>query len=340
MKGMNRIYRLVWSRVQGRLVICSELARSRTKVNASGAGRTGLSMPSAVERFAQHMRQALVATWLAAIPASVLAEVANTELPTGGTVAAGSAVFNTSGNTLNINQSSDKAIVNWNTFNIGRDAAVNIYQPSASSTILNRVLSSDPSQIFGQLNANGQVFLVNPHGVIFGESARVDVGGLVASALDINDDDFINENYTFFGGGTGAIHNYGSLTGGFVALIAPEIQNDGDILARVSSVALGSGDLATLTFADDALISIAVDEAKLKSAIVNSGNITAENGLVILKASAAQSLVDDIINAPEGSSNMVTVNGVPQLIENSGTIVAKNITLDAGDNGAVKVSGT
>jgi len=182
--------------------------------------------------------------------------------------------------------------------------------------------------------------LVNPHGVIFGESARVDVGGLVASALDINDDDFINENYTFFGGGTGAIHNYGSLTGGFVALIAPEIQNDGDILARVSSVALGSGDLATLTFADDALISIAVDEAKLKSAIVNSGNITAENGLVILKASAAQSLVDDIINAPEGSSNMVTVNGVPQLIENSGTIVAKNITLDAGDNGAVKVSGT
>ena len=340
MKGMNRVFRLVWSRVQNRLVVCSELVRSRSKASASGASRTPLAATSVLNSLSLQMRRALMASWLAVLPTSVLAEIATTTLPSGGTVAAGSVSMATNANTLNITQSTDKAIVNWNSFDIGRDATVNILQPSAQSALLNRVQSSAPTQIFGQLNANGQVFLINPHGVVFGQSARVDVGGLVASALDIKDEDFLNENYAFFGGGVGRIANYGSLTGGFVSLIAPEIENDGDILARISSVALGSGDAATLTFADNALISLQVEEAKLKSAITNSGSIVAENGLVILKASAAQSLVDDMINAPEGSSNLVTVNGVPQLITNNGTITAKNITLDAGDNGATKVAGT
>jgi len=224
MKGMNRVFRLVWSRVQNRLVVCSELVRSRSKASASGASRTPLAATSVLNSLSLQMRRALMASWLAVLPTSVLAEIATTTLPSGGTVAAGSVSMATNANTLNITQSTDKAIVNWNSFDIGRDATVNILQPSAQSALLNRVQSSAPTQIFGQLNANGQVFLINPHGVVFGQSARVDVGGLVASALDIKDEDFLNENYTFFGGGVGRIANYGSLTGGFVSLIAPEIE--------------------------------------------------------------------------------------------------------------------
>ena len=90
---------------------------------------------------------------------------------------------------MTIRQATDQAILNWQTFNIGASASVNFIQPSASSIALNRVLGSDPSAIYGQLTANGQVFLVNPSGVLFGPGARVDVAGLVASTLAIRDAD-------------------------------------------------------------------------------------------------------------------------------------------------------
>ncbi len=99
-------------------------------------------------------------------------------LPTGGQVVAGSGSISQSGNQMTINQQTQKMIANWTTFNIGRNAGVNFIQPNSSSVALNRILDQNPSQILGSLTSNGLVFLLNPSGIIFGATARVEPGPL------------------------------------------------------------------------------------------------------------------------------------------------------------------
>ncbi|MEN9215462.1 MAG: filamentous hemagglutinin N-terminal domain-containing protein, partial [Gloeomargarita sp. DG_1_6_bins_138] len=112
-------------------------------------------------------------------------------LPQGGQVTHGSATIQQVGETkLNINQSSDRAVINWNSFSIAPQEWVNFQQPSSTSATLNRVTGSTPSSIAGRLTANGQVFLINPNGIAFLPTAQVDVAGLVASTLNIKDSDF------------------------------------------------------------------------------------------------------------------------------------------------------
>ena len=123
--------------------------------------------------------------------------VSSTALPTDPVVSSGNATFNQNANQLTINQSSNQLITNWSSFNIGRNAGVEFVQPSASSSALNHVNSSDPSHIYGTLQSNGQVIFINPNGVIFNGSARVDVGSIIASSLQIQDADFLNNNYVF-----------------------------------------------------------------------------------------------------------------------------------------------
>ena len=106
---------------------------------------------------------------------------------------------------MDVTQSSNSAIVNWDSFNIGSQAQVNFVQPSASAVILNRVLGGSGSMILGQMTANGNVFLVDPAGVIFAPGARVDVGGLVASSLGISDGNFLAAKYQFEGVGAGGV---------------------------------------------------------------------------------------------------------------------------------------
>ena len=126
--------------------------------------------------------------------------------PTSGVVTAGSATINANGaGNLVINQTSQNASINWQTFNIGAAESVKFAQPNSSSVALNRVLGSDPSRILGSLSANGKVFLVNPNGILFGKNATVNVGGLVASALDIGDTDFMAGRYRFDGSGRGEV---------------------------------------------------------------------------------------------------------------------------------------
>jgi hypothetical protein len=119
------------------------------------------------------------------------------QLPSGAKLVGGSASVSTTGNTLNVNQTSNRAAIEWNQFNVGSDARVNFNQPSASSVTLNRVVGGDPSQIMGRINATGQVFLVNPGGVIFGPKSQVDVGGLVVTTMGISNDDFMAGKTSF-----------------------------------------------------------------------------------------------------------------------------------------------
>ena len=265
--------------------------------------------------------------------------LSNPDLPTGATVAAGQVTFSPKESSLDVHQGSHKAIVNWQSFNIGKDASVNIHQPGADAALLNRVLSSDPSRILGSLNANGQVFLINPSGVIFGQGARVDVGGLVASSLNISDKDFLSGSYTF-SGNTGSILNQGALQGGFIALISPEIKNEGEIRASLSAIALASGDQAVLTFEGSDLIGLKVTDATVKSLIENKGVLIAPHGAVLLKASAAQSLVDSLIQSAGGAGGLVLKNGTVQLVRSEGTMTSSDIRIDAGPRGGVSISGT
>jgi filamentous hemagglutinin family protein len=163
-----------------------------------------------------------------------------TELPTGPQTQGGSATYTTNSptNTLTVNQFSQNLITNWNTFNIGSSATVNFAQPNASAIALNRVTGdTNTSQIMGTLTANGIVFLVNPNGVIFGKGSTVNAAGFLATTHDIKNSDFMagKYNFTIPGNPAASIVNFGNITatsGGFAALVAPGVRNDGVITAQ------------------------------------------------------------------------------------------------------------
>lgn len=192
-------------------------------------------------------------------------------LPAGERITAGTGSITRDNNSLRVDQQTSRLIVNWDSFNIGANAQVNFVQPSASAVALNRVVGTDASQIFGRLSANGQVFLINPNGVLFGDSARVDVGGLVASTLNIGDGDFLAGRYRFQQeGARGAVVNRGEIRaadGGYIALLAPEVRNEGVLTARLGTVALGAGEQMTLDMDGDGLLRLAVNEADRKSVV-------------------------------------------------------------------------
>ena len=166
---MNKIYRVVWNEALGVWMAVGEYVAARGKTRAIRRRRLVLA----------------VAGMLA------LQGVQAADLPTGGVVTAGSDSLDHSGNTLTVNQGSDKLAIDWQSFSIGANHNVTFNQPSASAVALNRVLGSDVSRIQGALNANGHVFLVNPNGVLFTSTAQVNTGGLVASTLELSNEDFI-----------------------------------------------------------------------------------------------------------------------------------------------------
>ena len=183
----------------------------------------------------------------------------NAKLAAGGTVTHGSATIkNTGPGRQRITQTSDKAVINWDSFSIGPDGRVRFVQPAADSVVLNRVTGSEPSSIFGSIRANGQVFLVNPFGIYFSPTATLDVGGLLASTLNIRDPDFLAGRYHFMrdpaSPAGAAVVNEGRITaqpGGYVVLAGDYAANKGLIEAHGGNVALASGSQVTLDFQGD-----------------------------------------------------------------------------------------
>lgn len=160
-------------------------------------------------------------------------------LPEGAVVANGDVQFEQQGNTLTVNQGSGRAIVNFNSFDIGAGETVRFQQPGSSSAILSRVVGGRGSLIAGQLQANGDVYLINPSGILFTPSAQVNVHGLVASALNMSDGDFLAGNLNFYGPG-GSVVNQGSLNGSYVYLIGGQVANQGSIQAGQIVLAAGA----------------------------------------------------------------------------------------------------
>ncbi|MCG2594973.1 filamentous hemagglutinin N-terminal domain-containing protein [Ramlibacter sp. XY19] len=218
--------------------------------------------------------------------------------PTGGTVAAGAAGIASSGTRTTITQTTPSAVINWQGFGIAAGESVRFVQPGASSVALNRVLGSDPSAIFGTLSANGQVFLSNPNGVLFGKGASVNVGGLVATTLGISDADFMGGRYTFQGQSRSTVVNHGTLQadGGYVVLLGAELANQGNISARGGDVVLAAGQAVTLDVLGDQLLRVSVDRGAVNAQISNGGVLQADGGRVLLTAQAAGELLSTAVN--------------------------------------------
>ena len=322
--NLNRRYRLVWNRVRQCWSVAPEIASGQGKAAA------GASEPVQADCILP-LRELVVAIGCAfSLPALALDAGA---LPTGGTVVAGQASLSQSGSTLTVNQSTDRAILEWQSFNIGKDAAVHFNQNSASSVALNRVTGGTRSEIYGSLTANGQVYLVNSAGVLFGNTAQVDVGGIVASTLDITNDDFLaGKNRFVQGSGSGEVINQGSITardGGTVALIGSSVSNTGQIVANGGNVALAAGQQVTFAAGANGHLQIAVDASEAQMIVNNGGLIQADGGQVILTAQGANALASAVVS-------------------NTGTIQARTVAEREGkillladfDSGTTQVAGT
>jgi filamentous hemagglutinin family protein len=258
---------------------------------------------------------------------------APTQLPQGGKVVGGSAAISSSGNTLTVQQSSQRAAIDWNTFNVGSGAQVNFNQPNAAAVTLNRVLDNNPSQIMGRINAPGQVFFVNPNGVLFGATSQVDVGGLLVTTHGISNADFMAGKSTFEGNGKSAsVINQGSLQaalGGYIALLAPQVRNEGVIIAREGTVAMAGGNKTTLVFSGQSLTAVQIDQGVMDALVENKHVVKADGGLVVMTARSASVLM--------GS-----------LVRNSGTLQAQTIANKGGrimlmgdmTSGTTEVGGT
>jgi len=263
--------------------------------------------------------------------------------PVGASVVAGRAQVSTSGSTTLINQSTAKAIINWQDFSVGAGATLQFNQPNAASITLNRVTGANISNIEGAVRANGQVWLLNPNGVLFGSNARINVGGLLATTSDIANQDFIESRYNFSGGRNSVI-NKGAITassGGSVVLSAPTVINHGLIQANAGHVVLGGTDTFTVDFNGDRLLSYAVGANSTGGKVTNTGKISAPGGQILLTARAAAGVQDAVIN----NTGMVEATSVREengeiILEAEDGGVANSGTLDASGKGAGETGGT
>jgi len=279
---MNHSYRVVWNVVTKVWQAVSEIARGRGK-SKSVSQTVGVVITTAT---------------MLGVGAQAFAAGS---LPTGGNVVAGSGTINQSGSSMTINQNTAKLAIDWQSFSVGQGNSVNFVQPNASSVALNRVLGSDVSVIQGAINANGQVFLLNPNGVLFSPTAQVNVGSLIASTLKMSTDDFMAGHYKLSGDSTNAVINQGNITvvgdgiqGGTVALIAAKVSNDAQLTANGGNVLLGAGSEVTLDLGGP--VKLQVSKGAVDALVQNGGAIQADGGVIYLTARAVDSLTAATIN--------------------------------------------
>lgn len=296
---MNNYYRVIWNEAAGAWQAVCEICRSKGKSKSVSAAVMAISS------------------------LLVGGQAMAADLPTGGQLVGGTGTITQTSSTMTINQTSAKMAIDWQSFSVGQGKAVNFVQPGTSSVALNRVLGSDVSVIQGAINANGQVFLLNPNGVLFTPTAQVNVGALVASTLKMSTDDFMAGTYKFTGDSANAVINQGNITavgdgskGGTIALIAAKITNDGNLTANGGQVLLGAGSEAFLDMGGP--VKLQVTQGAIDALVQNGGAIKADGGLVYLTAQAVDTLTTATIN-------------------NTGVIRAQ--TLATGEKGEIRLMG-
>lgn len=249
--------------------------------------------------------------------------------PNGPTVVHGSVGFSglgTSALTIT-NQSAGSAIIHWNGFSIGVNELTRFAQ-FANLAVLNRVTGTEVSSILGSLQSDGRVFLINPNGIVFGASARLDVAGLVASSLELSDQDFLSGRLRFTEvPGAGAVVNNGVIetaTGGRVYLVAPSVENNGLIHSPQGAIVLAAGKEVELVDAASPFVTVKVAAAEQA---LNVGELVADGGRIgmygALVRNAGVVQANGALAGPGGEIRLVATN---------------DLTLDAGST--VSANGT
>jgi len=343
---MNKIFRIVWSAIRGAFIVAHEKANAHGKPSSTRQGAATALMTS-----------------LLAGSGLVLAAPPVNQLPTGGQIVGGSTAgtISTNGAAMTVNQNQQRMIANWDTYSIGQNASVHYQQPTGG-VALNRVNGGQPSEIFGKLTATGAVYLLNSAGIIFGKTAQVDVGALVASTGKISDADFLAGKLRLLQENAGGkVLNEGELKAavdGYIALLAPEVRNQGVIFAEKGTVVLAAGKAYELQFNGTNLANVRVEPGEFAALVENKQVVEAPGGLIILSALAANKLQGAAIrNSGTLDASSLTMKGgrivleASASVENTGTITAAGSTTQPGgrveiaapqvvQNGTVDVSGS
>ncbi|WP_444891533.1 filamentous hemagglutinin N-terminal domain-containing protein [Microbulbifer sp. DLAB2-AA] len=233
--------------------------------------------------------------------AGLLSPLANAG-PEGGVVTGGSGTIDVNGTTTTIDQNTDLLSIDWDSFSLSAEELVKFLQPNTSSVVLNRILDQSASTIHGAIEANGHVILVNPRGVLFTESATINVGAITASGLDMSPEDFMNGDFTFKGedGSAGFVVNKGVINAASAVLVGKQVTNASSGLISAELVSLAAADEAILTFDADGMIGVQVTKEVMEndlgvdSAVLNEGNINGAQ--VLLEASVSGDLFTAAVN--------------------------------------------
>ena len=269
-------------------------------------------------------------------------------------VSAGSGKVVTQGATTTVTQTSQRLAIDWLNLSTTANEALVFKQPNAQAIALNRITGSSPSNLLGSLTANGQVFILNPNGVLFGAGAQVNVGSLVASTLRLDNTNFMAGNYQFAGDANGSVINQGTITvapGGTLALMAPVVQNTGTLSAPGGSVLLAGAQGVSLTLQPEGgLVAYTLDSGSAQAMVDNGGLIQAGGGHVVLTAKGVDAMSKAVVNH-SGVIEAQTVgskNGVIELLGDmqSGTVnvsgkldaSAPNADGKGGDGGFIETS--
>ena len=219
--------------------------------------------------------------------------------PVGGVITSGNATISQSGNTTNINQTTQKVAINWQNFSISSNETVNFNQPNTNSITLNRVIGNEKSVIDGALNANGQVWILNSNGILFNSTAKVNTSGLVVTTAELSDKDFQDGNYNFKNSKSNSIVNLGTIevsNNGYVVLASNEVRNSGTIKAIKGKVYLSGNSEYTINLNGNSIVNLIVTKGVLDALAENSGTIIANGGEVYLTTNAVNELLRGVVN--------------------------------------------
>ncbi|HZX31398.1 MAG TPA: filamentous hemagglutinin N-terminal domain-containing protein, partial [Rhodocyclaceae bacterium] len=258
-------------------------------------------------------------------------------MPVGPQVVSGNATVTQNGSQLTVTNSNN-AILNWQKFNISPNEIVRFQQSSSTSAVLNRVVGTDPSQIYGQLLSNGRVWLINPAGIMVGPGGRIDTAGFVASTLGVTNQDFLAGRLSFQKGvaAPGSVINQGTITtpkGGSVYLIGANVRNEGIITTPQGETLLAAGE--TVKLIDTATPGVDVEITGEAGNTTNLGQIAAEAGRIGLAGGLVRN--SGSLNA----SSVVNEGGRIFLKAKTDTYVEGNATVSATgtQGGRVEVLG-
>ena len=269
------------------------------------------------------------------------------DLPQGAKVIEGSVeIDNSSANTLKININSDKAIIEYNSFDIAFGQSVIFFRPNnLDYSVLNRVIGSSASNIAGTLDAtNGYIYLINPNGINISSTANINAASFIASTLNLENNNFVSGSYIFSKWvdkvGKSVINNgYIKVReGGKVALLGSAVANAGTIEATLGQVILAAGEAVTLNLDSVGMISVVIDKGvqgkiydangnSIRNAISNSGIIISNGGKVLLTTKVLNQAFDNAINNSGliQANALVNHDGLVELVSSGATTMNSGI---------------